>query len=98
MNRDLDAKIATRFAHIQLPTDHDWMTTPHCNCVPRFSRDLIQAIRATVYDWEGDFELRRQNGHWRATFFKPSYEYEAWDYDPAVAVCEAALKTLIDTK
>lgn len=41
--------------------------------------------------WQGDVEARRQNGQWRVTLFRPSYEFEQWAETFPLAVCRARL-------
>ena len=71
------------------------ITTVYSNmshlAIPRYSRD-IAATWMVVDPWNGDFDLRRQNGRWRATFFRPSEEFEAWAATPELAICLAALQ------
>lgn len=45
--------------------------------------------------WKGDAELRRQNGHWLVTLFRPSEEFEAWGETLPLAVCRARLLAAI---
>lgn len=64
----------------------DWHERP----LPRFSYRLEDAT--TIVDaWNGDFELRRQNDQWRATFFRPSEEFEEWADAAPLAICRAFL-------
>jgi hypothetical protein len=80
-----------RFCDYAMPDD------PICEeakpYVPSYSTDRTAAW-TVVEHWKGDFELRRQNEHFRATFFKPSYEYSEWADTAPLAIVLAALKAV----
>lgn len=62
--------------------------------VPAYSTDIAAAF-LVLAQWEGDFELRRQNGiAWKCELFKPSREWEEWAETLPLAICRAALKAV----
>lgn len=94
-DRELDAVVAEKvfgwrlshrpgYGHIRKDS-----TVPPCK-YPHYASDIEPAWHL-VYSWRGDFELRRQNGMWKATFFIPSREFEAWADTGPRAVCLARL-------
>ncbi len=45
--------------------------------------------------WSGDLEIRRQNGHWLVTIYRPSEEFEASGSTLPEALCRAALRAAL---
>jgi hypothetical protein len=65
--------------------NYDWAA------VPNYSTSIADAF--TVLDaWQGDYEIRRQNGHYRVELFKPSQEWEEWAATLSLAIARASLK------
>lgn len=54
-----------------------------------FATDLAAAMTLVAADV--DFELRKQNDAWKATFFRPSSEWSAWERTAARSICVAWL-------
>lgn len=74
-----------------IPSGKPWRThSIDGRLLPRFSQD-IAAAWAIVDVWDGDVEVRRQNGAWQVTFYRPSEEYEVWADTAPLGICLAAL-------
>lgn len=58
----------------------DWLLSD----LPRASEKLLRL-------WNGDYELRRQNGNFKCVLFRPSEQYESWSTSMPRAICIAWL-------
>lgn len=53
--------------------------------------DLPRASYKLLRIWEGDYELRRQNGNFKCVLYRPSEQYESCSISMPRAVCIAWL-------
>jgi hypothetical protein len=60
--------------------------------LPRAFSTNIAAAHEVLDAWEGDYEVRRQNGLFRVELFRPSEEFQEWAETFPLAVCRARLK------
>ena len=61
--------------------------------LPRYSRDISAGL-LVLNAWEGDYDIRRQNGQYRVTLYQPPREWEAWGASLPLAVCRARLLSI----
>lgn len=58
---------------------------------PPYSTSILYAWKV-LEAWQGDCDVRRQNGQWRVELFKPSMQWSAWAETLPLAICRAALR------
>lgn len=59
-----------------------------------YSECNITAMETLDEHWTGDYEIRRQNGQFRATLYQPSREWEMWGETLPLAISRAMLSAL----
>jgi hypothetical protein len=104
MGPDLDAQIAEHVMGHMLQYDPVlggiWR-----ECLPlredpwrdcrRYSSSYQWAMTA-LETWHGDYEICRQNSHYRVELFEPSMQYDAWAETLPLAICRALLRAWRD--
>lgn len=68
----------------------DMKSGPCLISIPAYSSDVAAAM-LVVDRWTGDASMRRQNGFWLVTFFRPSEEFRSVEPTLPEALCRAAL-------
>lgn len=59
--------------------------------VPAYSTK-IEAAMTLLDSWHGDWEIRRQNDHYKVTLYEPSMQGDEWDASLPLAICRIRLR------